>query len=411
MGRFHVLPFRPTPGSPKSWRWSLHKSRPRVVVVGAGAFGGWTALMLVRKGARVVLLDSRGAGNGLASSGGETRVARAVYGGDALATRMAIRAMLLWKEHQARFNVELLRERGVLWIASDDDGYLGASLPLLKEAGRSWEEMTPAAAARRFPALDFDGTRRVVLEPAAGYLLARRACETVARAVVAEGGELRQVEARAPDLPGGRPPKNAAIERRRVEALPLAGGGRLEADLFVFACGPWLGSLFPGLVGDWVRPTRQELFTFRIPPGDARFFDDRLPTWVDLGPPLRYGIPGEGERGMKYGDDTRGPLFDPTSGDRTASVLGERAARAYLARRMPALKDAPLESAQVCQYENSPDNRFLIDWHPHATNVFLAGGGSGHGFKHGPAVGELVAAMVLGERPVDGTYALRRLLA
>jgi len=381
---------------------------PRVVVVGAGAFGGWTALMLVRKGARVTLLDSRGAGNTIASSAGETRVIRAVYGDNAVAMRMAIRAMELWKENQARFNMVLFRERGLLWLASDDDSYLAAALPLLKVAGRTWDEMTPAAAAKRYPAIDFDGVRRIILEPAAGYLLARQACETVARAVVSEGGELRQAEVRPPRLPGGRPSKSAAIDRVRLDALSLADGGRLPADQFVFACGPWLGSLFPDLIGDWVRPTRQELFTFTTPAGDTRFFDDRLPPWVDLGPPLRYGIPGGEGRGMKFGDDTRGPLFDPTSGDRTPSAEGERAARAYLERRFPALRGAPLESAQVCQYENSPDNRFLIDRHPHATNVFIVGGGSGHGFKHGPAVGEMVAAMVLGERPVDETFSLRR---
>jgi glycine/D-amino acid oxidase-like deaminating enzyme len=396
--------------SDRDRRGSSATRGPRVVVVGAGAFGGWTALALLRKGARVTLLDSRGAGNRLASSAGETRVTRAVYGDNAAATLMAISAMRLWKEHQERSQVELFRERGVLWLASDDDSYLAAALPLLAREGRAFEEMTPAQAARRYPVVDFDGVRRVVLEPAAGYLLARRACETVARAVVSEGGDLRQVEARPPDLPAGRPVKGAALERRRLESLLLASGERLMADAFVFACGPWLGSLFPGLIGDWVRPTRQELFTFATPAGDARFRDDHLPTWVDLGPPLRYGIPGDEGRGLKCGDDTRGALFDPTSGDRTTSARGESAVRAYLERRLPALRDAPLESAQVCQYEETPDRRFLLDRHPHATNVFIAGGGSGHGFKHSPVVGEMVADMVLEGTPPDPAFALDRLL-
>lgn len=388
------------------------------MVVGAGAFGGWTALWLVRRGARVTLVDARGPGNIQASSGGETRVTRAVYGTNAPATRLAIRSMDLWKEEQSRLGVELYRERGVVWLTTTaDESYLAAALPLLREAGRPFEEMTPAAAAKRWPAMSFDDARRVVFEPMAGYLLARRASETVARQVEAEGGVVRHAEVLPPALHDERPAAGAA-GHERLDAVTLGDGVRLEADAFVFALGPWLGRFFPGIVGDRVRPTRQELFTFVTPPGDARFHDDALPTWADLGETLRYGIPGPkpeagagagGTRGMKFGDDARGPLFDPTHGDRTPSVEGERSARAYLAHRFPSLKNPPLQSAQVCQYENSPDNQYLIDRHPHATNVYIAGGGSGHGFKNGPAIGELVKALVLGERPPDPTLGFGRL--
>ncbi|HZN05029.1 MAG TPA: FAD-dependent oxidoreductase [Candidatus Polarisedimenticolia bacterium] len=391
---------------------------PRVVVIGAGAFGGWTALWLVRRGARVTLVDARAAGNIQASSGGETRVTRAVYGANAAAMRLAIRAMDLWKEEQSRLGVELYRERGVLWMTTTpDDSYLEAALPLLRAAARPFEEVTPRDAATRWPAMSFDDARRVVLEPMAGYLLARRASETVARQVAAEGGTVRQADVRPPALSDARPPGGTAAEPR-LDAVTMHDGERLEADAFVFALGPWLGSFFPGLIGERVRPTRQELFTFATPPGDARFFDDALPTWADLGETLRYGIPGpaptsgRGEdeaRGMKFGDDARGPLFDPTAGDRTPSAEGEQFARAYLARRLPALKSPRLQSAQVCQYENTADNQYLIDRHPHAANVWIAGGGSGHGFKNGPAVGEMLAEMVLGGRVGDPAFALWRL--
>jgi glycine/D-amino acid oxidase-like deaminating enzyme len=378
---------------------------PRVVVIGAGAFGGWTALWLVRRGARVTLVEARGPGHLHASSGGETRVNRALYGANAAAMRLAIRSMSLWREEQARFGVELYRERGVLWMTTtEDDSYLRAALPLLSAAGHPFEEMTPAAAAKRYPAMAFDDARRVVLEPGAGYLLARLACETVSRRVASQGGRVLQGEVLAPHL-----------ENRPLQAVTLRDGRRLEADLFVFALGPWLPRFFPEVLEDRIRPTRQELFTFATPPGDARFGDDRLPTWIDLGPSLRYGIPGPpaGEagpapRGMKFGDDARGPLFDPSTGDRTPTGRGEREARAYVARRFPSLRSAPLESAQVCQYECTPDNQYLIDRHPRAENLLLAGGGSGHGFKNGPAIGEMTAEIVLGSRAVDPTFALAR---
>ena len=386
---------------------------PRIIVAGAGAFGGWTALNLLRRGAAVTLVDARGAGHLHASSGGETRVTRAVYGTNDAAARMAIRSMSLWKEHQERFGVLLFRERGVVWMTtSADDSYLRAALPLLTELGWPFEELTPRDASARFPALSFADARRVVFEPSGGYLLARRACETVWRAVAAEGGRVLEAEVEPPGASRGG----------LLDAVRLADGTHLEADAFVFACGPWLGRLFPDVIGDRILPTRQELFTFVTPPGDPRFDDEHLPTWADLGPPLRYGIPGPAQgspaggaaaqppRGMKFGDDTRGPVFEPATGDRRTTPEGEHAARDYLARRLPALgRDAPLECAQVCQYENTPDNQYIVDRHPRVPNLWIAGGGSGHGFKNGPAVGEMLAEAILAQRPLDEAFRLDRL--
>ena len=191
-------------------------------------------------------------------------------------------------------------------------------------------------------------------------------------------------------------------------SVRLSDGTALAADAFVFACGPWVGPLFPDVVGDLVRSTRQEVFFFGTPAGDPRFLEDALPVWADHGPRFMYGIPGNQWRGFKVADDTRGPPFDPTTGERVASAAGAQAAREYLAFRFPALRDAPLLETRVCQYENTPDENFLIDRHPRAANVWLVGGGSGHGFKFGPAVGELVAGLVLGTRSPDPVFGLSR---
>ena len=182
----------------------------------------------------------------------------------------------------------------------------------------------------------------------------------------------------------------------------------LRADAYVFAAGPWLGRLFPDVIGDLVRPTRQEVFFFGTPPGDTRFTEEAMPVWADHGARFMYGIPGNRWRGFKVADDTRGPPFDPTAGERQATAEGLRAARAYLGYRFPGLAGAPLLEARVCQYEQSPDEHFIIDRHPGAGNVWLVGGGSGHGFKHGPAVGELVAAHVLDHGVPDPQFALAR---
>jgi glycine/D-amino acid oxidase-like deaminating enzyme len=372
---------------------------PRVVVVGAGAFGGWTALHLLRKGAKVTLVDSWGPGNSRASSGGETRVIRGVYGSARVYTRMAARAFVLWKENEERWKRKLYRRTGALWMLADEGKYVRDSLPLLKDSGFPFEELTVEEAARRYPQISFSGLQWALFEKEAGYLLARQSCATVLEGFLAEGGEYRQASV----APG-------AVENGALANLKLADGSQLAADVYVFACGPWLGKLFPNVLGTWIQPTRQEVFFFGTPAGDLRFNEDRMPVWVEV-PRFMYGIPGNERRGFKIADDSRGPDFDPTDGERVPSVEGLKAAREYVAMRFPALARAPVVETRVCQYENSPDHDFLVDRHPGAANAWLVGGGSGHGFKHGPALGELVAQNVLGEKPVEPLFSYARLKA
>jgi glycine/D-amino acid oxidase-like deaminating enzyme len=367
-----------------------------VVVVGAGAFGGWTALMLRRRGARVTLVDAWGPGNSRASSGGETRVIRGVYGGDRIYTAMARRSFELWHENETRWKKTLYTRTGALWMVADAGEFVRTALPFLKEFAFPYEELTPAEAGKRYPQISFDGIRWALLEKEAGFLFARRSCADVVDGFVAEGGEYRQGLAAPGEIAGGR-----------LSGVALSDGTRLTADAYVFACGPWLPGVFPALLGKRIEPTRQEVFFFGTPAGDLRFSEAQMPVWVET-PRFFYGIPGNERRGFKIADDSRGPAFDPTSGDRTASAEGLKSAREYVARRFPALASAPLVESRVCQYENSTDHHFIVDRHPEAANVWILGGGSGHGFKHGPAVGELAAGNVLGERPPEPFFALSR---
>jgi glycine/D-amino acid oxidase-like deaminating enzyme len=371
-----------------------------IAVVGAGAFGGWTALSLVRRGARVTLLDAWGPGNSRASSGGETRVIRGTYGADRVYVQMVAQSLRLWRENEKRWGRRLYHRTGVLWMAGKDDRYEKSSLPLLREAGLPFEELTSADAAKRYPQINFERVEWAILEKDAGYLTARLACEAVLDGFRAEGGEYRQVSVAPAEIQGGK-----------LSGLRLSDGTKLLADAYVFACGPWLGKLFPEAIGNLIRPTRQEVFFFGTPDGDGRFFEEALPVWIDNGKPLFYGIPGNQWRGFKVADDARGPLFDPTSGERVASAEGLQAARDYLGFRFPALKGSPLLESRVCQYENSPDQHLILDRHPEAENVWLVGGGSGHGFKHGPALGELAAGNVLGEKPTEPFFSLSRFQA
>lgn len=372
--------------------------KSHVVVVGAGAFGGWTALHLLRRGVRVTLVDAWGPGNSRASSGGETRIIRATYGPDRVYVQLVLRSLELWRENDARWRRSLYRRTGALWMAGKEDQYEKASVPLLREAGLSFEELTPAEAARQYPQINFEGVTWVIHEKEAGYLTARRACEAVLEGFLKEGGEYRQLSASPGVILGGE-----------MQGITLSDSSKLLADHYVFACGPWLGNLFPEIIGDKIRPTRQEVFFFGTPAGDPRFLEERLPVWIDNGQQQFYGIPGNQWRGFKIADDSRGAPFDPTLGERMPTPEALTAARQYLGFRFPALKGAPVVETRVCQYENTPDTHFIIDRHPRAENALVVGGGSGHGFKHGPAVGERAANLVLGNMPVDRFFALSRL--
>src|SRR5262245_32855472 len=310
----------------------------RVVVVGAGAFGGWTALELRRRGARVTLVDAWGPGNARASSGGETRVIRATYGSRAIYTKMAARALQLWRGYDAKWDRGFFRKTGALWMFGADDSFGRASAAAVRAEGLPIEALTPQEASKRFPQISFDGISSALWEPEAGYLFARRACEHVVQRVVAEGGEYRQAAVRVP----------ARIDGSALRRIELDRGDPLEGDAFVFACGPWLGGIFPDVIGRRITPTRQEVYYFGTPPGDTRFLDPSMPVWVDYRDRLMYGIPGNANRGFKVADDTAGPAFDPTNGSRDATPAGIASARAFLEPRFPAPADAPLLGSQRC---------------------------------------------------------------
>lgn len=371
--------------------------RMHVAVIGAGAFGGWTALQLKRKGARVTLVDAWGPGNSRASSGGETRVIRAVYGPAQIYVKWAARSLQLWRENQERWKRKVYFPIGSLWLVQENEEYETASLPLLDAEGIQYEKLTTDEAAKQYPQIRFDGVRWALRQIDSGYLLARQSCQMVLQSFLEEGGEF--VTAKV--MPG-------AIAGGKMDSIALQDGSKLKADQYVFACGPWLGRMFPGLRNDLIRPTRQEVFFFGVPAGDSRFTDASLPVWVDHGPSLIYGIPGNEFRGFKIADDARGAPFDPTSGERVVSREGIDAMRMFMARRFPVMKDAPLVESRVCQYEESPDGHFVIDRHPEAANAWIVGGGSGHGFKHGPALGEYTAGLIYDSAPLNPFFQISR---
>jgi sarcosine oxidase len=356
------------------------------VVVGAGVFGAWTAWQLLHRGRRVLLVDGAGAAHARASSGGESRLTRTIYGADDVYTRMARDSLEDWRWLSGQSRLPVFHPSGVLMFFSRQEGYAERSIEIHRELGMPLEVLDALELARRYPQVAWSDVELGLLEPGYGVLMARRAVQSLVAEFVAAGGAYRQVEVIAPAGQG------------RLESLHTSDGEELPAREFVFACGPWLPQLFPGLLRTRIFPTRQEVFFIATPRGDNRFLPSHLPGWVDFNAgDMYYGCPDLEARGLKVANDRHGPAFDPDTGDRQVTDAGLADVREYVQRRFPALAGQPVVETRVCQYENSSSGDFLIDRHPGIENVILVGGGSGHGFKHGPAVGRYAADLVSGE--------------
>jgi glycine/D-amino acid oxidase-like deaminating enzyme len=389
---------------------------PDVAIIGAGVFGSWTARQLQRAGQRVLLLDAHGAASSRASSGGESRVIRMGYGADAISSRWALQSLPEWQALSARAATPLFHPTGVLWMARDADPYAIETCRVLAELGVPFEQLARADLAARYPQIDFGPIGWGILEPDSGVLMARRAVQLLARETVAAGAEFLAEAVTVPVFgkAGGEDTsiglsKHAASSSpsasRDLDHLITQSGRRIQAGAFVFACGPWLPKLFPEFLGGRIHPTRQEVFFFGPPAGDLRFAPPAMPAWVDFVDGM-YGIPNLEGRGFKVGIDAHGPAFDPDSDERSHSAEGLERGRSFLGQRFPTLADAPLLESRVCQYENTSNGDFLIDRHPAFNNVWLVGGGSGHGFKHGPALGAYVAERITQGGALDARFTL-----
>jgi len=361
-----------------------------VVVIGAGAFGGWTAWHLAKRGVRVALVDAWGAGNARGTSSGEARILRFAYGEKTLYSEWTHRARDLWREYEAEWRVPLFVPCGMLWMFREENAYYRDSVAELGRLKEPWEKMSATEAARRFPQFAFDAAEFALYEPKAGLVRARRAMQTVAAQVERLGGVVKTGWVEAP----GEPPRGNGARLASVSVRTGAGSEEVYSGAFVFACGPWLPQIFPRLVGRRIAVTQQDVFYFGAPAGDVQFEAAQMPAWADYDTEF-YGTPGCDVCGFKLANNLGEPGFDPTKGERTVRPETQEAARGYLARRFPAMAQAPLVRTRVCQYERTPDSNVVLDRHPEWENVWIAGGGSGHGFKFGPALGEFLAGLVL----------------
>ena len=364
-----------------------------VAVVGAGAFGAWTAWHLAKRGQRVALFDAYGPANSRASSGGETRIIRMGYGADELYTRWSQQSLEQWKKFFEASKTPLFHETGVLWLGSEDDSQLRRTAATLRHCRVRFEELDRAALERKYPQVSFEDIKTGIFEPQSGVLMARRAVAMLVEDALRLGVQYCSAQILKPAGSG------------RLEQVVTSQGERFSAEQFVFTCGAWLGKVFSEVLGERIFPTRQEVFFFGVPGGDTRFAAPALPTWF-FQEDLFYGMPDIESRGLKIAYDGHGERVDPDTQSRIVTPVMRERVRTYVGRRFPALKDAPIVETRVCQYENTSNGDFLIDQHPGMENVWFVGGGSGHGFKHGPALGEYVTGRLLDRAESEPRFSL-----
>jgi len=300
-----------------------------------------------------------------------------------------------WRELSARVGKEIFHQTGVLWLGNEADPYLKSLRAVLARAEVEKEEMDAKEIACRWPQLQFHDVTVGVLEPASGLLLARSSVQLLVQELVRSGVEYIPL---AVENPQGR---------GRLSEVHGSNGDSISAGTFIFCCGPWLPRIFPALLRDRVFVTRQEIFFLGTPPGSLDFRPPRMPVWLHRTySDLPYALPDVEGRGFKIAFDRHGEQFDPDTGMRVVPQTSVEHLRSYLREYIPALKDAPVIETRVCQYENTWNGDFLIDQHPEFENVWIAGGGSGHGFKHGPALGEYLSSRILHNGPVEPRFSL-----
>jgi monomeric sarcosine oxidase len=368
-----------------------------VAVIGAGVFGAWSAYWLRKQGLRVILLDAYGAANSRASSGGESRIIRAAYGADAFYSRWVLKSLPQWTELAMRTGQSIFHRTGVLMFADESTAIVQQSADTLQQLRIPHERLSAAELMKRYPQITFRERDSAIYEPESGALMARRAVQALVAELLHEGVDYRQAAVSLPHA------------ETRMSTVETGAGDRVSAGAFVFACGPWLPKLFPELLGDVIKPERAEVYFLGVPAGDSRFSAPSMPTWIHMSKEWdAYGMPSLENRGFKLAVDKISLPADPDTMDREPTEPYLKHVRAFVSERFPALKNAPVVETRVCQYEYTTSGNYIVDRHPAIENAWIVGGGSGHGFKNGPAVGQYAAGLVAGTTPIEKLLTLER---
>lgn len=353
-----------------------------VVIVGAGVMGSATAYWLSRAGKRVALLDKYSPGHVRASSADESRMVRYQYRGQTLYTEMVAASVELWKEFDRRMGTGFYREQGALALQAQPDnapfmeGYEG-----LLELGYEPVWLDGNEVRRRYPQFtNIDSG--YLLDDLGGYVAAGPVTQALAQAAADLGADLRT---------GAEVTELQATGRRITRAI-TRDGRTLEAEVFVIAAGPWTPKLLPELSIP-IRSTAERLHYLTPPDPDAYSYP-RLPPFFVMDTSF-YGFPVHWRGCVKVADDTIGATFDPDRDREHDDPEALAKLRDFLRRHMPELSAAEVVYSKTCTYSMTPDTDFVIDHLPDRENAIVAAGFSGHGFKFGILIGQILTDLAM----------------
>jgi sarcosine oxidase len=353
--------------------------RADVVVIGAGVMGSATARTLGERGVDTVLLEQFELGHARGSSHGPTRIFRIAYP-EPDYVRMARRALRSWRALEEAAGEELLVTTGGL-----DTGPVAESVDeALTASGVDHERLAAPEAAERFPQVSFDGLDPIVFQPDAGVT---RAGQTVAAQIrLAQASGVRVLE-RAPVL---------ALDPDDVGVGVRTSDEEIRARVAVVTGGAWTGPLL-ARAGHAIplQPILQTIAYFRGTTPGA----EAIPTFIEWGSPdpdlVWYALgPAGTAPGVKLGAHVGGQPIDPADGPFAPDTKLKRTLGDYIRRRFPGLDPTP-HNAETCLYTMTPDEDFVLD---RIGPVVIGAGFSGHGFKFGPLIGEVLADLAMGRR-------------
>lgn len=361
--------------------------QPHIVIIGAGIIGLSTAYALLERGMRrVTVLEQARVDHVRSTSSGYSRLLRFEYGQDSFYPRMVQMSLSRWKALQERAGRLLYTRTGLLVLGREDDELTRPGYEVVRAQGLPIERLSAAQCRQRFPQFATQGYDLLTYN-AEGGILHASACLRALRELIRDlGGNLRescQVAHIAHD--------NASSPVR----LYLSSGDEIAADLVVAAVGPWVHRLLEHLRMP-VEITRQYLLYFAGLPQEL-FGTGTFPAFMtsDL-----YGLPIHpgGNGWVKAASHKFGPLVDPDEIGQpderiTNQIIYE------LHEVLPPLRKAKLAHIDSCKYDVSPDEDFILDQVPGDPRIVFAAGLSGHGFKFGPLIGDLLSSMLCGTQP------------
>jgi sarcosine oxidase len=360
------------------------------IVLGLGVMGSAAAWHLARRGRRVLAVDAHAPGHRLGASHGHTRIIRKAYFEDPAYVPLLDRAYQLWDELARETGAALLQPTGGLMLGPPEAPVIAGALRSARAHDLPYELLTAREVRRRFPAFTPDDGVAGLWEPQAGILFPERCVRALQQGAERAGAELRFEEpVRAWQADGSR----AIVETSR---------GRYEADTLVIAAGPWAPSVLARLglplevfrqVACWFEPARPE--------DAASLAPDRCPLFIGMIDGVHlYGLPGAAGPGFKVAIHDTGEWSDPCTPEtvrRDVAPEEVEAVRRLLRRLLPGL-DGPLVAAETCLYTMTPDAHFVIDRSAGHPRLVYAAGFSGHGFKFGGVVGEILADLATAGR-------------